>query len=313
MAASETIAAILANPSDYWACLNLPAQITAPVLIRKAYLRVALKTHPDKVDDPQANEAFQHLSEAFETLYDEVSQKEYLSSSSSSSSQSSFTDYTECTSSSAKRRAAPQSKQWKKKPKKTPHEWTQKRWADVEREMRRREELERAFVAERSTANTDRKLRRLVARAQKICRSLDLREGCPLEYANPLWATLAEADVVSAAGRLPEGWQKRYDHENKVLLFRVVATGATQTEHPVPAVEVMRKKAADAALRNKYGTDEPRWQLGEILDYLRDEEYDEEDWGYLEDEADELDAEIRDAGQGDAAEPTTTDTGVQDF
>ena len=48
--------------------LGLEARQYTSSEVRKAYRGVAIKVHPDKCSDPQATEAFQILSEAFDVL-----------------------------------------------------------------------------------------------------------------------------------------------------------------------------------------------------------------------------------------------------
>ncbi|WVF72173.1 hypothetical protein IAT40_006985 [Kwoniella sp. CBS 6097] len=46
--------------------------------IRKAYLKLAARCHPDRnLDDPEAKEVFQEVQEAYETLYDAEAKAAY--------------------------------------------------------------------------------------------------------------------------------------------------------------------------------------------------------------------------------------------
>ncbi|OLP81606.1 Methyltransferase-like protein 13 [Symbiodinium microadriaticum] len=74
---AEAAERILAS-RGHFATLGLPeAQVDAANL-RKQYRRLALAVHPDKCTHPQAKEAFQKLSEAFEVLCTEAGQRQAL-------------------------------------------------------------------------------------------------------------------------------------------------------------------------------------------------------------------------------------------
>eukprot|EP00842_Homolaphlyctis_polyrhiza_P003614 jgi/Hompol1/4253/HPOL_007012-RA len=55
---------------EYYDALDVPANAT-PAAIKKAYYLKAMKHHPDKnLDNPEADEMFKHISEAYQVLSD---------------------------------------------------------------------------------------------------------------------------------------------------------------------------------------------------------------------------------------------------
>ncbi|CAE7457936.1 ATJ49 [Symbiodinium natans] len=62
----------------HFATLDLPEANVDAGSLRKQYRRLALAVHPDKCPHPQAKEAFQKLSEAFEVLCTEAGQRQAL-------------------------------------------------------------------------------------------------------------------------------------------------------------------------------------------------------------------------------------------
>jgi DnaJ-class molecular chaperone len=153
--AGAVISEILGS-DNFFTRLGLPAAKAAPDDVRKQYRRRALQCHPDKSDHPQANAAFQALSEAFDCLHDSDQQKVYMRHVWAETDSVSW--------------AAHQSGGQKRKPR-----WEQRAakratgdgsgggsqtwyqrarsWADIERELLRREEVERQLrVRPRSAA-----------------------------------------------------------------------------------------------------------------------------------------------------------------
>ena len=61
---------------DYFAILGL-GQNASMDEIKKAYKTLALQFHPDKNNDPGAEERFKEIGEAFENLTDPVKRSEY--------------------------------------------------------------------------------------------------------------------------------------------------------------------------------------------------------------------------------------------
>ena len=239
--AAEVIGAILTS-ADFFARLGLPRQKIAPADVRKAYRRRALQCHPDKTDHPRANEAFQQLSEAFECLHDEKAQAAYLLVAiRQQQKQQQQRDH--------KRRRSDDgggSKKRRSGGSTAGATWYQRArsWADIERELARREKIERAiraqFVASQSSKFSCREAERLLLRAQKICRTLDERksDGDGDKKINPLWATLVEQEAAASAmlDDLPEGWEARRSHHGTLYYFHA-RTGQSSSEHPVRAHE----------------------------------------------------------------------------
>jgi hypothetical protein len=232
--AAEAISAILSS-ADFFARLGLPRQQTAAADVRRSYRRRALQCHPDKSDHPRANEAFQQLSEAFECLHDEKAQAVYLHTARQQQEQGHRHKRRRSDTSGGvggKKRRADGST--------AGATWYQRArsWADIERELARREEAERVirerFVASQSSKFNCRETERLLLRTQKICRTLDERKtGTEV---NPLWATLVEQEAAAAAisENVPEGWETRRSHDGSLYYFHA-RTGESSSEHPVRA------------------------------------------------------------------------------
>lgn len=65
------------NGKDYYAVLGVSEQVTEEEL-RRAYRRLALQHHPDKnPGDPQAEERFKEISEAYAVLMDQGKRRQY--------------------------------------------------------------------------------------------------------------------------------------------------------------------------------------------------------------------------------------------
>lgn len=232
--ATEAIGSILAS-ADFFARLGLPRQKAAPADVRRIYRRRALLCHPDKCSHPSANEAFQLLSEAFECLHDEKAQDFYLRNTIQQERrrENHKRRRNDDSSASSKKRAAGGCA--------SGAAWYQRArsWADIERELARREEAERIararFVASQSNKFNCREVERLLLRAQKICRTLDERKsgGKDVEI-NPLWATLVEQEAAATAisEDIPDGWEARRAHNGTLYYFHA-RTGQSSSVHPV--------------------------------------------------------------------------------
>ncbi|CAF4488603.1 unnamed protein product, partial [Rotaria magnacalcarata] len=71
------LATFISAGRDFYKILNLPKSATLNQ-IKKAYRKLAKELHPDKnKDDPQAQERFQDLGAAYETLSDADKRKIY--------------------------------------------------------------------------------------------------------------------------------------------------------------------------------------------------------------------------------------------
>lgn len=142
--------------------LGLREAATEPAEVRKAYRSIALRVHPDKNSDRRATEAFQLLSEAFDTLHSKSSQQAYL------------------------QRAQIGSRSKGKKEQK--RKWYQRRsWEDIERHLRQREVAEAAlrqsFVSSLRNKFHDRKARQQLAQAERTAYDLDEKAGFDSDYA----------------------------------------------------------------------------------------------------------------------------------
>ena len=301
---STTLSSIL-DSSNCFQCLSLPLTIHPPATIRKAFLKLSLLVHPDKNSDLSAKEAFQILSEAFETLYDEQSQRIHLQevleehkkqAEEAKKSKAEETHFATASSASKKRRRNNKN-EWRhrRQQKKSKDEPDYKRWEDVVADLKRREELEKSFLKSKSDQYLEKKIMRLVWKGMKVCRTLDERAGCPPTFVNGLWAPLYEQEAIRSKPRLPDGWEKVYHRRGEaldqfVIMYRNIQTGTEMEAHPDPVVDEMVQKAKKAEVTNKFRfTDEPRLFLGEIIEYL----HDDHDYFDMDDDMQELEEEER--------------------
>jgi curved DNA-binding protein CbpA len=308
MSALETLLTSLSALSpNFFTCLRLPVHPVPPSTVRKSYLTIARQVHPDKLNDSRAKAGFQVLSDAFECLYDEATQAEYIASLASlEASETSGLEATSTSTSSSSSGSSSSSKRkqgtgydWKaakkRKQKGKEREWGSQSWADVEALLNRLEEAERAFVKTKSAARLEAKMKGLLTKCQRICRTLDLRAGCPSTFTNSLWWSLAESDLLRDSP-LPSGWLKKWDPKAEVVFFRETETGVTQFEHPDEVVEGKRVGMRKKEEENEARVDDVRGCVCEILEYMKDE-YDYVD---LHADLEELDDEIKDAEGGES-------------
>lgn len=64
------------DQKNYYTLLGVPRNASTDQL-RRAYRQAALQHHPDRTDDPQDNELFLEISQAYETLIDPDARREY--------------------------------------------------------------------------------------------------------------------------------------------------------------------------------------------------------------------------------------------
>ena len=69
-------AAVL-EAKSYYDVLQIPDGCRDTGMIRKSYLKVSIRVHPDRNKDPQATAAFQRVSEAYAVLSDATKRREY--------------------------------------------------------------------------------------------------------------------------------------------------------------------------------------------------------------------------------------------
>lgn len=287
-------------------CFGLSLTRHEPSVIRKAFLKLSLQIHPDKNpnDSIRANEAFQKLSAAFEMLYDVESQQKHLievlgeqqrrkPGKQQQTNQPAATKET----TTSKKRPKPKQDHWKearKKKKREAPQWAQRRWEDVVAEMKRREELEKQFIRSKSDQRMERRIKGMIWRAMKICRSLDEKAGCPPTFVNGLWAPLYEQEVFRMHKALPSGWDYYWhstdEQQPAKRIYRNLETREEQEAYPNPTVELLFEKARKALATNKFSFhEEPRKFLEEIIEYLRDDhEYHDMDDDLLELEQEEM-------------------------
>ena len=307
----------LSDPEENsFECFGIPLTAHSPSTIRKTFLRLSLKVHPDKnPDHPRAKEAFQTLSAAFELLYDSDTQRQHLSvilfekqqqqqqqqqhakaaddgkqRQQQQQQQQQQQDVETRTTTKKRPRSNQNWKEAKKKKKRSTPVWAERRWEDVVAEMRRREDLEKQFIRTKSDTRLEKRVMGMIWKAMKICRALDERAGCPPTFVNGLWAPLYEQEVLQTHKILPGGWELCWNRtiEPPKRIYRFVETGSEQEAHPNPEVEPLLEKARKALGTNKFiFHTEPRLFLGEIIAYLRDDH----DYFDMDDDLLELDQE----------------------
>lgn len=281
-------------------CMLLPARHHEPSEIRRKFLALSLRVHPDRVPDrvADATRAFQKLSVAFETLYDCEKQKQHLEEirfrlhnqketerASKNESGGKATADNRCD----RRKRKETERQWKERAKEKRRKkakvnfWSERRsWSDLVDELRRREQLERDFVRKKSDERLEKRVRGMVWGAMRICRSLDERAGCPPSFVNGLWAPLYEQETLREHHcLLPEGWVVQYEDpapkaethgQLPQRIYRHTLTGEERYDHPSSEVERLLKKAEAAERTNQHRFhSEPRLFLGEIVKYLRED------------------------------------------
>ncbi|KAJ8600863.1 hypothetical protein CTAYLR_008213 [Chrysophaeum taylorii] len=72
----EAACAAVLGARSYYEVLEVPAKADTAT-IRKQYIRVSVKVHPDRNRSPDATRAFQRVAEAYEVLRDEDRRREY--------------------------------------------------------------------------------------------------------------------------------------------------------------------------------------------------------------------------------------------
>lgn len=271
---NESLLSSILSASNSFECLSLPLRLHAPSVVRKQFLQLSIKVHPDKNSHELAKEAFQELSSSFEILYDEQSQRKHLEEvlaqkQEEKTKQKPASTANKTTSKKRKPEWKQQQQAQKKKKAATP---VYKRWEDVVADLRKREELEKEFVRRQSDERLERRVKGLTWKAMKICRSLDERAGCPPTFVNGLWAPLYEQEAIKLAGRLPEGWEKVYRRNEEITVYRNIRTGEETQQNPDPKVEALVQKARAAEATNKFRfRGQTREFLGEIVEYLRED------------------------------------------
>ena len=72
---AAVVAAIL-SAEDHYDVLQVPGGAKTDE-IRRNYLRISVRVHPDRNQDPNATQAFQRVSEAYAVLSDEEARRKY--------------------------------------------------------------------------------------------------------------------------------------------------------------------------------------------------------------------------------------------
>ena len=250
--------------------------IAPPPVVRRAFRRAALLTHPDKVDkdavgmgEDEIAAAFRRVREAFEVLYDAGKQEEYREG---------------LTREDGKE---PQLKKRKKTTTEKTHTSPKtESWEDVLSRLNHLRDLEASFKKSLTDKNIVKRRQIMLRRLQIICRNLDERSGCPPKevFVNGLWGGLIESEVMKEY-RLGSDWvvireEGKDGGPEGRLVFRERASGEMFDEHPNEKAEAILSRAREAIASNtsKPGDDEEL--IREILDYLHEDhecnDYDEE-------------------------------------
>ena len=289
---NESIIKCILSSRNSYEIMSLAKGCWEPSTIRRQFLVLALKVHPDKQQHQlytnnnhkniliSATEAFQKLSSAFEMLYNKETQKRHLEEILSKEEaelntvgqqrSDAATRATEIKKRKQEWREKRKQKIAKREQKKQKRDnnnsgyWSERRsWEDIVTEMKRREELERNFLSRKSNERLEKRIRGLIWQAMKLCRNLDLRAGCPPTFINGLWAPLYEHEVLQSS-TLPDGWTIRYCQTTQQQpqqepppppnkrIYRYVTTGEEFDKHPIENVERLLQKARTAELTNKY-------------------------------------------------------------
>ena len=148
---ADVIDEICGAPSHF-AALGLAASRQSQADVRKAFRKRALLVHPDKCDSERSHQAFQTLAAAYEAVHDPVQQHRLLNA----------------TSREPKRAR-------REKPKADGARC--RSWAEWERELERRDQLERSFLAAQGQRYAQRKAVQSLRRAERCVAELDARAG----------------------------------------------------------------------------------------------------------------------------------------
>jgi hypothetical protein len=177
-AAAELIAAVI-GASNHFEALGLSlGQPLSKAEVRSAFRRRALLVHPDKCSNERSAEAFRLLSDALEEVEDEPERARLAASAAADGGRAN------------KRRRGHDSGAARSRQSRS--------WAEWERELRRREELERAFKSFNSARYATRGAARTLRRVEKLVFELDEKAGVarhPLVPPDP-WAPPDEADAA---------------------------------------------------------------------------------------------------------------------
>uniref|UniRef100_A0A6B2LGS0 J domain-containing protein n=1 Tax=Arcella intermedia TaxID=1963864 RepID=A0A6B2LGS0_9EUKA len=186
------------SSANHYECLLLPvSREVVPSVVRKAYKGIALKVHPDKCTSPQAQSAFQALSEAFEVLYDEKTQRAY------------YEEVVRAPTGAKRRRGDAGRKAKRRKSgggRRTEAAPVSKSWEEFEEDLRRKkereEELREEFHSKMKREYAQKAVLRDLKTASAICEQLDVRSG--KEEGGDLWplCDLKGLSEIELAGKL---------------------------------------------------------------------------------------------------------------
>eukprot|EP00401_Gymnodinium_catenatum_P065750 CAMPEP_0117570024 /NCGR_PEP_ID=MMETSP0784-20121206/58973_1 /TAXON_ID=39447 /ORGANISM="" /LENGTH=353 /DNA_ID=CAMNT_0005368041 /DNA_START=83 /DNA_END=1140 /DNA_ORIENTATION=- len=158
-----SIQSILAASSLFEA-LGLPESPCEPGTVKLRYKQLALRVHPDKCSDALAKQAFQRISEAFDTLHTRETQARYLRERAGARGKAPRRREQGV---SARAGNADASKAW----------WDTRTWEEFERRFRNREQMERElrerFFSHVQGKFQHRRLRQQVLGAERSCEQLD--------------------------------------------------------------------------------------------------------------------------------------------
>jgi len=210
--------------------------------VRRAYKVIALKVHPDKCRHERATEAFQLLSEAFDTLHDRDSQSDYLAS-------------------LTRNKRYERHERPAKRKKRSRRSWYQGRsWEDIERHLRQREAAEKAmrqnFMSSMSSKYNERKWRAQLSQAERTCYDLDNKAQI-LE--NDLWPAQPNEDgevplldAQSAFRRLNEALLYMRDEYHYCMFCGINFTDGADLERTCPGFSEEDHDDVESTLDDDY-------------------------------------------------------------
>ena len=237
------------SASTHFGVLGLASHAFAPAAaVRRAYHSRAVRCHPDKSSHGSATAAFQRLSAAFEALYDESSQRTYAAEVESEAA------------------ARPRKRRKEEARRERAAEPPCRSWADVERDLKRREAAEEALRAAFQTAASSRFASRerakKAARLRSICKNLDIARGVAF---NALWgvsraeaATGESIDVLtSRASRAKHAGDPRYEGLSSALEARRAAEARDDGLLFAESDAAAQASALARYLRDEHGWTDP--------------------------------------------------------
>ena len=208
--AAEAVESILRG-EDHWAVLGLARERTAAAAVRHAFRRRALLVHPDKCSHANAERAFRALADAYEALAEPAAQARALARADGVVG--------------AARHDTKRQRRGASPGREKPSRW--RSWAEWERHLERREQLERDFKTAQSRRYIERAAERTLGRAERCVAELDERAGIA---DNPLTAFAGR--VGAAGGGSSDGGT--WGHDGFAELYPELHAEASRAEAAPP-------------------------------------------------------------------------------